>query len=121
MRTARMDLDNGHGNTQYGVHTAAMAGSWLGLVQGFGGMRTHDGRLRFAPTLPARWRRYAFRLRVGAAQLQVSVDGDGVEYRLLHGAALAFEHRGEPLALSAEQPVARIAHAAPQPLATAGS
>jgi alpha,alpha-trehalose phosphorylase len=28
METARLDLDDTHGNTHYGVHTAAMAGTW---------------------------------------------------------------------------------------------
>ena len=115
-RGARTDLDDRHGNTRHGVHTAAMAGSWLGLVQGFGGLRWHDGQLRFAPTLPARWRRYAFRVRQRDAQLQVSVDGDGIEYRLLDGAALELQHRGETVALSGACPVVRVPHAETQPM-----
>ncbi|MET0982288.1 MAG: glycoside hydrolase family 65 protein, partial [Telluria sp.] len=39
METARLDLDDTHGNTHYGVHTAAMAGTWMGVAYGFGGMR----------------------------------------------------------------------------------
>jgi trehalose/maltose hydrolase-like predicted phosphorylase len=39
METARLDLDDTHGNTHYGVHTAAMAGTWLGVAYGFAGMR----------------------------------------------------------------------------------
>jgi hypothetical protein len=52
METARLDLDNTHGNTEYGVHTAAMAGTWLGVAYGFGGMRLDERGLRFAPVLP---------------------------------------------------------------------
>ena len=55
METARLDLDDTHGNTHYGVHTAAMAGTWMGVSYGFAGMRVIDGALQFAPTLPARW------------------------------------------------------------------
>jgi hypothetical protein len=43
METARLDLDDTHGNTHYGVHTAAMAGTWMGVAYGFAGMRV-DGR-----------------------------------------------------------------------------
>ena len=39
METARLDLDDTHGNTHYGVHTAAMAGTWMGVAYGFAGMR----------------------------------------------------------------------------------
>jgi alpha,alpha-trehalose phosphorylase len=39
MDTARLDLDNTNGNTETGVHTAAMAGTWMGVVYGVAGMR----------------------------------------------------------------------------------
>jgi hypothetical protein len=55
METARIDLDDTHGNTHYGVHTAAMAGTWMGVAYSFAGMRVVDGALRFAPTLPKQW------------------------------------------------------------------
>ena len=38
-RTARMDLDDVNGNVEDGVHTAAMAGTWISIVNGFAGMR----------------------------------------------------------------------------------
>ncbi|MEW6704739.1 MAG: glycosyl hydrolase family 65 protein [Pseudomonadota bacterium] len=105
MHTARMDLDNEHGNTQYGVHTAAMAGTWMGVVYGFAGMRIHEGQLRFAPRLPARWTHYGFRLRVRGRQLQVQVRPGEAEYRLLEGESLELQHEGRTLRLSARQPV----------------
>ncbi|MBC1512697.1 hypothetical protein HB895_07175 [Listeria booriae] len=37
--TARTDLDDYHHNVKDGVHTAAMAGSWLAIVYGFAGLR----------------------------------------------------------------------------------
>ena len=64
-----MDLDDVNGNVSHGVHVAAMAGTWVSLVSGFGGLRDDDGRLSFAPRLPTAWTRLAFRLRVGDALL----------------------------------------------------
>src|SRR5262249_947817 len=52
--TALVDLRDLHDNPRDGVHIAALAGTWLALVAGFGGLRDHDGRLAFAPRLPSR-------------------------------------------------------------------
>lgn len=95
----RVDLDDLHGNTDHGVHMAAMAGSWLGLAQGFGGLRVAGGRLRFAPTLPNAWKGYGFNLRWRGCALRVDVDARGVRYRLDEGELLAFAHAGSEVVL----------------------
>ncbi len=108
METARLDLDDTHGNTHYGVHTAAMAGTWMGVAYGFAGMRVSDGALRFAPTLPKQWQHYQFKIQLRGAQLQVRITNDAAEYTLLAGDALEFTHLGQPLALTRAAPSARI-------------
>lgn len=97
--TLRVDLDDSHGNAAHGLHMAAMAGSWLALTWGYGGLRVQDGRPALAPQLPRAWRGYRFGLRWRDAQLRVEVDAAGVRYTLLEGEALHFLHRGEPLRL----------------------
>jgi alpha,alpha-trehalose phosphorylase len=104
METARLDLDDTHGNTHYGVHTAAMAGTWLGVAFGFGGMRVVGGALHFAPTLPKQWQHYTFKIHFRGALLEVHVEPGRVEYRLLQGDALEFTHGGEEVALTLSQP-----------------
>nr|WP_308494620.1 glycosyl hydrolase family 65 protein [Duganella rivi] len=104
METARLDLDDTHGNTHYGVHTAAMAGTWLGVAFGFGGMRVVGGALHFAPTLPKQWQHYTFKIHFRGALLEVHVEPGRVEYRLLQGDALEFTHGGEVVALTLSQP-----------------
>ncbi|WP_371861570.1 glycosyl hydrolase family 65 protein [Pseudoduganella armeniaca] len=104
METARMDLDDTHGNTRYGVHTAAMAGTWLGVAYGFGGMRVVDGAVRFAPTLPRQWRRYQFHIHLRGCLLRVAVDADGTTYTLLRGDALRFRHRDSVIDVTSAQP-----------------
>lgn len=42
-RTVRMDLDDINHNAKDGLHMAAMAGSWMSIVNGFGGMRLAQG------------------------------------------------------------------------------
>ena len=101
METARLDLDDTHGNTHYGVHTAAMAGTWMGVAYGFAGMRVVDGAVRFAPSLPKQWQHYQFKLHLQGCLLQVRVEAGRTAYTLLQGDALAFTHRGQPVELSA--------------------
>jgi alpha,alpha-trehalose phosphorylase len=107
METARLDLDDRHGNTGHGIHTAAMAGTWLGVACGFGGLRLHDGVAHFEPRLPARWRSYRFQVQLHGCWLQVRVCADGVEYTLAGGDALELVHCGAAVRLSAGQPTVR--------------
>ena len=67
---ALIDLDDLEHNTRDGLHIASLAGSWLALVAGLGGMRNNGepvngpgtGLLSFAPHLPAAITRLSFRL-----------------------------------------------------------
>jgi beta-phosphoglucomutase len=103
--TLRVDLDNLHGNTSHGVHMAAMAGSWLALTWGFGGMRTVNGRPSFAPTLPDAWNSYRFGLRWRHTHIRVSVDANSVEYALTDGTQAEILHHGQPVQLRKGQAV----------------
>jgi beta-phosphoglucomutase len=104
MRTARMDLDDVNGNVSHGVHIAAMAGSWVSLVYGFAGFRDDDGRLSFAPRLPAAWHRLLFRLLVRGALLQVTLTGRSATYEVLEGEALEIRHFGKQLRVASGVP-----------------
>lgn len=93
LSTARMDLDDTHKNTKDGIHAANMAGTWMCVVNGFGGMRVYDGQLSFAPSLPAQWEYYRFRVLYRGRRIEVTVKPTGAEYRLLSGAAITiFDH-----------------------------
>jgi beta-phosphoglucomutase len=105
--TLRVDLDNLHGNTSHGLHMAAMAGSWLSLAWGFGGMRPVDGRPAFAPMLPSAWRSYRFGLRWQGQHIRVTVDANGVAYTVTQGPGMEILHQGEPLSLRAGETVHR--------------
>lgn len=109
----RVDLDNLHGNTDHGVHMAAMAGSWLGLAMGFAGMRVHDGALHFAPHCPQAWDSFGFNLQWQGRHLRVEADPQQARYRLLAGPPLTITHAGQRLHLVAGQPSAvAVTHAA---------
>ncbi len=101
LQTVRLDLDDYNRNAWQGLHTACMAGSWMGIVNGFAGMRTFGGQLSFQPFLPEKWERYSFKVRFKGAQLQVTVEPNQVQYSLLEGAALSFYHFRQPVTLAA--------------------
>ncbi|MGS0998025.1 beta-phosphoglucomutase [Rhodanobacter sp. UC4451_H18] len=103
--TLRVDLDDLHGNAAHGLHMAAMAGSWLALTWGYGGLRVHDGLPALAPRLPAAWTSYRFGLRWRGAHLRVEVDGEGARYTLTEGGPFTFLHDGLPQRLHAGQPL----------------
>jgi len=94
LESLRVDLDDLHGNAAHGVHLAAMAGSWLALTWGFGGMRVYGGQLRLEPRLPPNWQSYRFGVVWRNTRLRVAVDTEGVTYSLLAGNAIEFSHAG---------------------------
>ena len=105
--SARMDLDNHHANTEFGVHIACMAGSWMSLVMGFAGVRSRPDGLHFKPQLPAQLPRLSFRLSYRGRVLQFSADQQQASYQLISGEPLTLFHNGEALTLSGSETVTR--------------
>jgi len=63
LRTARLDLDDYNHEVHEGCHITSMAGTWMAIVQGFGGMRIwEDGKLTFNPQIPTEWTSYSFKI-----------------------------------------------------------
>jgi maltose phosphorylase len=79
LRTARLDLDDYNKEVAEGLHITSMAGTWLAIVQGFGGVRIHNGVVHFTPLAPKRWESYAFHLRFRGNLMKVRVDRASVE------------------------------------------
>jgi maltose phosphorylase len=62
LRTSRLDLDDYNNDTEDGCHITSMAGTWMSVVKGFGGMRVKEGVLHFSPYIPDHWESYSFRI-----------------------------------------------------------
>src|SRR5207245_185787 len=91
---ALTDLQNLQKNSGLGLHIASLAGGWTVAVAGFGGLRDHDGALSFAPRLPSRITRLAFRVLYRGRYLQVAIEHDRATYRLTEGDPLDIRHHG---------------------------
>ncbi|MER7330536.1 MULTISPECIES: glycoside hydrolase family 65 protein [unclassified Micromonospora] len=105
---ALMDLHDLNENTRDGVHMASLAGAWIALVAGFGGLRDHDGTLSFAPRLSSRLGRLEFSLQWRGLRLRVDVRPQETTYALRNGDpedVLELRHHGETVRVTCDEPV----------------
>jgi alpha,alpha-trehalose phosphorylase len=112
--TALMDLDDVNHNTREGLHLAALAGTWIALVNGFGGMRNPDGALSFAPRLPNGLTRLAFTVCFRDRQVRLDATNTTATYSLLVGEPVEIAHYGEPLTVTKGEPTVRPIRKRPQ-------
>lgn len=73
LRSARLDLDDYYQETQDGCHITGMGGTWLAVVEGFGGMRIINEQLHFHPIMPPQWQSYTFKIRFRDHLLDITV------------------------------------------------
>jgi maltose phosphorylase len=73
LRTARLDLDDYNHDANDGLHITSMAGTWMSIVEGFGGARVSKGVLQLSPALPKQWQSYSFKITFRGALLKISV------------------------------------------------
>ena len=105
--TAFIDLRDLAFNTRDGLHLAALAGTWLVAVAGFGGLRDYGDALMFAPRLPPRLSRLSFRLLYRGRRVRVEVRPESACYEILDGAALELVHHGERVVVEPGNPQER--------------
>ena len=102
-----MDLHDLEHNVRDGVHMGSLAGAWLAVVAGLGGMRHHGDSLGFAPRLPPGIQRLTFRLTFLDRLIKVTVSRSRATYSLVRGKPLSFEHYGKEVRLTVRSPVGR--------------
>ena len=73
LRTSRLDLDDYNKEVEEGLHITSMAGTWMSIVEGFGGMRVKKDALHFEPRIPKDWNGYSFKINFRNQILKVSV------------------------------------------------
>jgi len=99
LRTARLDIDDYNNDTEEGCHITSMAGTWMSVVKGFGGMRVRDGKLHFTPFIPDQWKSYSFRLEFRDRVIKVTVGKDKTETVLESGEPLDVIMNGKTVTL----------------------
>lgn len=100
LRTARLDLDDYNNDTEDGLHITSMAGTWMSVIKGFGGLRVKEGRLHFNPYVPDEWKSYSFRLEFRGRVVKVKITADGIETKLESGSPMEIVVKDEVVKIS---------------------
>jgi maltose phosphorylase len=96
LRTSRLDLDDYNKEVHEGLHITSMAGTWMSIVEGFGGMRVKNNQLHFEPRIPEQWKGYSFKvnfrnaivkIEVNHQETKVSVEGNQKVEVIINGAS----------------------------------
>jgi maltose phosphorylase len=95
LRTARLDLDDYNHEADEGLHITSMAGTWMAVVEGFGGKRVKDGVLSLEPMIPENWNAYRFNLVYRGTVLSITVKPSEVTVKSESGEALTILVYGE--------------------------
>ncbi len=84
LRTSRLDLDDYNKEVEEGLHITSMAGTWMSIVEGFGGMRVVNDKLSFIPRIPEQWEAYSFKINFRNQIVKITVSKEKTKF-LLNG------------------------------------
>ena len=88
LRTSRLDLDDYNKEVEEGLHITSMAGTWMSIVEGFGGMRVKDNKLHFEPKIPKEWDAYSFKVNFRDTIVKVTISQNESNFELISGQPL---------------------------------
>ncbi|WP_291284829.1 glycoside hydrolase family 65 protein [Flavobacterium sp.] len=97
LRTSRLDLDDYNKEVEEGCHITSMAGTWMSIVEGFGGMRVKNDQLHFAPKIPKEWKAYSFKINFRNQILKVAVNHNETTFTVDGDQDLTIVVNGNPV------------------------
>jgi len=103
LRTSRLDLDDYNNEVEEGLHITSMAGTWMSIVEGFGGMRIVDDQLSFEPKIPNEWEAYSFKINFRNNILKVIISKNKFGFKLSGSDELQILVNGSPINLKSEK------------------
>ena len=99
LRTSRLDLDDYNKEVHEGLHITSMAGTWMSIVEGFGGLRIRNDKLCFRPQIPEQWESYSFKINFRNRILKVSVTAGESRFELDANEEMSIRVNGERVVL----------------------
>lgn len=99
LRTSRLDLDDYNKEVEEGLHITSMAGTWMSIVEGFGGMRIEDDKLAFTPKIPKQWKAYSFKINFRNRILKIRVTDKETSFELEGKEEMSIRINGNRLVL----------------------
>jgi len=100
LRTSRLDLDDYNKEVEEGCHITSMAGTWMSIVEGFGGMRVKNDQLHFSPKIPKEWKGYSFKINFRNQILTVFVNHNETTFTVDSDQDLTIIVNGKPIIAS---------------------
>jgi maltose phosphorylase len=82
LRTSRLDLDDYNKEVEEGCHITSMAGTWMSIVEGFGGLQIIDDKPSFTTKLPQQWTGFSFKINFRYQIIEVQVTTSGTKVSL---------------------------------------
>jgi maltose phosphorylase len=104
LRTSRLDIDDYNSEVHEGLHITSMAGTWMSIVEGFGGKRVQKGTLSLYPLIPIKWEEYSFKILYRSVDLLVTVNKKQI-ILITKGGDLTIKVYGNEITIKSEKPV----------------
>ncbi|SHO49277.1 glycoside hydrolase family 65 protein [Anaerocolumna xylanovorans] len=105
LKTARLDLDNYNNDTEDGCHITSMAGTWMSVVEGFGGMRVVEEKLCFHPVIPDNWKSFSFRIKFRGNLIKATITKDAVIIKNENGQKITLSVNGTDYTIDSEKAI----------------
>lgn len=102
LRTSRLDLDDYNHEVHEGLHITSMAGTWMSIVEGFGGMRVKNNTLAFTPKIPKQWGGYSFKVNFRNQIIKITIAQNETNFELLSGNDLEILVNEKPVVLKSK-------------------
>ncbi|MEM1259612.1 MAG: glycoside hydrolase family 65 protein [Bacteroidota bacterium] len=100
LRTSRLDLDDYNKEVEEGLHITSMAGTWMSIVEGFGGMRVLEDKLHFYPQIPEKWDSYSFKVNFRNRIIKVTIAKEGATFHLTGNEEMTIRVKGKRVILA---------------------
>ncbi|MGA1546078.1 MAG: family 65 glycosyl hydrolase domain-containing protein [Flavobacteriaceae bacterium] len=81
LQTSRLDLDDYNNEVEEGLHITSMAGTWMSVVEGLGGVKVINDELHIDPILPDSWKEYRFKINFRGTLIEVLVTDSQTDVR----------------------------------------
>lgn len=104
LRTSRLDLDDYNKEVEEGLHITSMAGTWMSIVEGFGGMRVVDDKLSFTPRIPKQWKVYSFKINFRNRIFKITISHQETIFELEALEETSIRVNGKRVVISPKQP-----------------
>ncbi|WP_273275300.1 glycoside hydrolase family 65 protein [Maribacter polysiphoniae] len=105
LRTSRLDLDDYNKEVEEGLHITSMAGTWMSIVEGFGGLRVIDDKLSFTPRIPREWESYSFKINFRNRVIKVTVSDGETKFKLEGNEQMSIRYKGKRLELNPNEEI----------------